>query len=258
MAFSRTVRVSKILALSLVINVLSFDVLAAPNVTNKFQDFNQAKTKVIAKNSFLGNKNRLAMPNYPIEHQGINTLDINVSYQFSQNNSALFLETELYKVRIYRQIDELLKKYSNEQDYWEVVNRYLTKEIIQTNPELASVTITLGVHPNQEYPYHRSSTVTQTREGNRKESWHFHFPTNAIKNSQNNFMQVNVNYSYKTNALKINYPDFIPICQQIQNLIVTRIQQKESWAKIDRELKTTLLQQHPMFSSLSIELKELK
>jgi hypothetical protein len=71
-------------------------------------------------------------------------------------------------------------------------------------------------------------------------------------------MQVNVNYSYKTNALKINYPDFIPICQQIQHLIVTRIQQKESWSKIDRELKTTLLQQHPMFSSLSIELKELK
>ncbi|MFM2315293.1 MAG: hypothetical protein RLZZ04_4569 [Cyanobacteriota bacterium] len=71
-------------------------------------------------------------------------------------------------------------------------------------------------------------------------------------------MQIDVYYTYQNNFSHINYPDFIPIYQQIKNFIDTRtITKEESWTNIEQQLKTTLLQHNPMFSSLSIELKKL-
>ncbi|BAZ47194.1 hypothetical protein NIES4102_42400 (plasmid) [Chondrocystis sp. NIES-4102] len=116
----------------------------------------------------------------------------------------------------------------------------------------------MAVYPNQEYSYHRSTTVTQTYNGETKESWHFNFPVNFIQKSQDSLMQIDVYYTYKNNFSSINYPDFIPIYQQIKNFIETRaITKEESWTNIEQQLKTTLLQQSPMFSSLSIESKKL-
>lgn len=152
-------------------------------------------------------------------------------------------------------MEHLLKTYPNKNDYWEVMNYYLTKKIIQQNPELSSVTITLAVYPNREYPYHRSTTVTQTHNGEKKESWHFNFPMNFTHENQNYLKQIDVYYTYKNDVCTINYPDFIPIYQQIKYFIGTRSTTKESWTNLEQQLETKLLQQNPMFSSLSIELK---
>ena len=152
-------------------------------------------------------------------------------------------------------MDNLLKTYPNKNDYWEVMNYFLTKKLIQQNPELSSVTITLAVYPNREYPYYRSTTVTQTHNGKKKESWYFNFPIMLTQKSQDSFVQIEVYYTYKNDFSIINYPDFIPIYQQIKNFLVTRSATKESWTNLEQQLEAKLLQQNPMFSSLSIELK---
>ena len=254
MMFIRIIQTSKFLFFVIIINILSIDVLAAQNITNNHKNFSLESNTILAKNHLPQTNTKFTLENYSIRHQGINTLDISIQYSsFLEKASLIF-----YKKSISKQVESLLKNYPNETDYWEIVNYYLTQKIIQQNPKLSSVTITLAVYPNQEYSYHRSTTVTQTYSGEKKESWHFNFPVNFIQKSQDSLMQIDVYYTYKNNFSSINYPDFIPIYQQIKNFISTRtITKEESWTNIEQQLKTTLLQQNPMFSSLSIKLKKL-
>jgi hypothetical protein len=250
----RIIQTSKFLFFVTIINVLSIDVSAAQNITNNSRNLLSESTEVLAKNHLSQTNNKFTLENYSIRHQGINTLDISIQYNSFLEKTSL----TTYQRRISEQVKYLLTNYPNKNDYWEIVNYYLTKKVIQENPELSSLTITLAVHPNQEYSYHRSTTVTQTYSGEKKESWHFSFPINSIQKRQDSLMQIDVYYTYKNNFSSINYPDFIPIYQQIKNFIGTRtITKEESWANIEQQLKTTLLQQNPMFSSLSIELKKL-
>jgi hypothetical protein len=250
----RIIQTSKLLFFIIIINILSIDALAAQNIAPKYKNFILEKTAILAKNHSSQTTTKFTLENYSIEHQGINSLDISIQYSSFLNKT----NSISYKKLISTQIDRLLKTYPNKTDYWEVMNYYLTKKIIQQNPELSSVTITLAVYPNQEYSYHRSTTVTQTYSGEKKESWHFNFPISFIQKSQDSLMQIDVYYTYKNNFSSIHYPNFIPIYQQIKNFIDTRtITKEESWTNIEQQLKTTLLQQNPMFSSLSIELKKL-
>lgn len=253
MMFIRTIQTSKFLFFVIIINVLSIDVSAAQNITNNSRNLLSKSTEVLAKNHLSRTNTKFTLENYSIRHQGINTLDISIQYTSFLKKTSL----TTYQRRISGQVKYLLTNYPNKNDYWEIVNYYLTKKIIQENPELSSLTITLAVHPNQEYPYHRSTTVTQTYSGEKKEYWHFSFPINLIQKSQDDLMQIDVSYTYKNNFTTIDYPDFIPIYQQIKNFIGTRTITKESWTNIEQQLKITLLQQNPMFSSLSLELKKL-
>ncbi len=231
---------SKFLFFVIIINILSIDALAAQNITINSRNFLSNSSTILVKNHSPQIKTKFTLENYSIKHQGINTLDISIQYSsFSKNTNSIS-----YKKRISTQVDNLLKTYPNKNDYWEVMNYYLTKKIIQQNPELSSMTISLAVYPNQEYSYHRSTTVTQTHNGEKKESWHFNFPIMLTQKSQDSFMQIDVYYTYKNDFSTIDYPDFIPIYQQIKNFIATRtLNKEESWTNIEQQLKTTLLQQ---------------
>ncbi|BAZ47051.1 hypothetical protein NIES4102_40970 (plasmid) [Chondrocystis sp. NIES-4102] len=245
---------SKFLFFVIIINILSIDALVAQNITTNSINFLSNSSTILVKKHSPQIKTKFTLENYSIEHQGSNTLDITIQYSsFFKNTSSIY-----YKKHISTQVERLLKTYPNKNDYWEVMNYYLTKKLIQQNPELSSVTITLVVYPNQEYSYHRSTTVTQTHNGEKKESWHFNFLIILTQKSQDSFMQIDVYYTYKNDFSTIDYPDFIPIYQQIKTFIVTRSITKKSWTNLEQQLKTKLLQQNPMFSSLSIELKQSK
>jgi hypothetical protein len=161
----RIIQTSKFLFFIIIINILSIDALAAQKITPKYRNFVLEKTAILAKDHSSQTTTKFTLENYSIEHQGINSLDISIQYSSFLNKT----NSISYKKLISTQIDRLLKTYPNKTDYWEVMNYYLTKKIIQQNPELSLVTITLAVYPNQEYSYHRSTTVTQTYNGEKKE-----------------------------------------------------------------------------------------
>ena len=200
-------------------------------------------------------KTCLTIENHPIEHQGINTLDIVLEYSYDRNTASIKAPTTDL---IFRQINLLLLNYPNEEDFWEVMNCYLTEQILRLNSVLCEITITIAVHPNSEFPYYRSSTVTQTNCGSKCETWHFNFPfcfTDSIDKSLYAPYKVNVDYIYATDSSQFPYPDFMIIYRQIADLLIT--QGKETWSKTQHSLKNILLQENSTLRSVSIELERL-
>ncbi|MGV2830398.1 hypothetical protein [Myxosarcina sp. GI1(2024)] len=204
-------------------------------------------------------KNQLTIENYQIKHQGTKTLNIRLEYSYHYELTVVnYLSTDL----IYRQLNLLLLNYNypNEEDFWEVMNCYLTDRILRLNPMLSEVTIAIAVHPNSEFPYHRSTTVNQTKSGCRYETWHFNFPLsfiNPIAKHLSNSYQVNVDYVYDTNSSEFPYPDFIIIYEQLKKLLLAGNWKPKSWIKIQHNLKNSLLRKNSTLRSLSVELEQL-
>ncbi|MEG3975109.1 hypothetical protein QT970_10865 [Microcoleus sp. herbarium8] len=105
----------------------------------------------------------VSLTNYAIDHQGANQLNLDVDYQYkpeiAPNNYLDFGP-------LYQSIDNFLTKYPNETDFWEVVNKKLTQNILSENPALAAVDVNLNILPNQNLPYNRTSKVTRTQASN--------------------------------------------------------------------------------------------
>jgi hypothetical protein len=111
--------------------------------------------------------------NYAIAHQGQNSLDINVGYKYKQgigiNDPFEYPEF----TQVYNYIDKYLTNYSNETDFWEIVNKNLTKSLLTEKIpttfgieyDLAKVvddlTVNIDVKPTESISYPRSSTVTR-------------------------------------------------------------------------------------------------
>jgi hypothetical protein len=62
-----------------------------------------------------------------------------------------------------RDVRGFLTGYPNEADYWEIVNKKLTRMLLERYPSLAEVTSTIEVSPTPSLPHVRASTVTRAR-----------------------------------------------------------------------------------------------
>ncbi|MGL4499404.1 MAG: hypothetical protein ACRCU2_10130 [Planktothrix sp.] len=102
-------------------------------------------------------KSDFFLKDYLIEHQGLNRLNINVSYTDKINNSP-----NLSPVLI-QQIDQTLIQYPNESDSWRILNRNLTQQILTLNPNLSEITINLEVLPSAVNGYSFISNIAQTQ-----------------------------------------------------------------------------------------------
>jgi hypothetical protein len=63
-------------------------------------------------------------------------------------------------VPIYTSIDNFLTNYPNETDFWEILNKSLTQQVLAKNPNLNSLQINLEVLPTNRLPYNRASIVS--------------------------------------------------------------------------------------------------
>jgi hypothetical protein len=242
----------KILAFSLLIQLFLPNVILANN--SNYYTYSQKFVLFNHKIEFQPNQSGFIIKNYPIQHQGNNLLDISVSYIPKIDTS---IPSSINNKTISSELEQLLLNYPNETDFWEVINCYLTKNLLLNHPNLASITITLRVHPNQEFSYHRSTTVNQSNHGSIKESWHFDFHSDSIKQIGNELFKINVDYTYDSSP-NTNYPDFIPIYKQIENFLANHITKYASWENMNQELTEMLLKKHPMISSLSVKLEKVK
>jgi hypothetical protein len=234
----------RVLAFYLALNSLFTTHVLAKNFTrNKLERREEIEHELILKNA------NFTLKNYAIEHQGKNILDIEVRYAYKTSTTSSTLQEN---TNLSRQLQELLENYPNETDFWEVINSNLTKQLLKQNKEIASVSIALAVHPNQKLPYDRASIVTRQKDNQIWESWHFDVRSNVVEKTNKRFAKINVEYRYKSNSL--DYPDFLPIYKQIEQFILDRTRQNDSWESIDRQLTTMILKKNPKISYLSIEL----
>ncbi|MCC3488993.1 MAG: hypothetical protein JGK35_00185 [Microcoleus sp. PH2017_16_JOR_D_A] len=104
-----------------------------------------------------------SLKNYAINHQGLNKLNLDVDYQYKPGIPPNEYPDSL---SILKSIDNFLSKYPNETDFWEIVNKKLTQNILNENSSLAAIKIDLNVLPSQTLPYNRTSKVTRTQPSN--------------------------------------------------------------------------------------------
>jgi hypothetical protein len=87
----------------------------------------------------------------------LNNLNIDVKYQYKPR-----IRQDEYPdfVPIYTSIDNFLTNYPNETDFWEILNKSLTQQVLAKNPNLNSLQINLEVLPTNRLPYNRASIVS--------------------------------------------------------------------------------------------------
>lgn len=100
------------------------------------------------------------MRDYSINHQGLNTLNVNVRYNYRDG-----IRTEDYPdfQELDKTCDDFFVSYPDPDTYWETLNKQLTARLLERYPMLSSVTIEIQVSPTARIPFPRASTVTRTR-----------------------------------------------------------------------------------------------
>ncbi|MEG3975110.1 hypothetical protein QT970_10870 [Microcoleus sp. herbarium8] len=202
----------------------------------------------------LGQKWNFSLANYPIEHQGLNNLNIDVNYKYKDG-----IQNSQYPdfVPIYKSIDNFLVDYPNETDFWEIMNKNLTEKVLAENPTIASVTVNLDVLPTGKLPYERSSTVTRTADGKLGEGWDFKIPDYAIEHQGLNNLNIDVKYQYKPGITQGEYPDFVPIYQAIDNFLSAYPNETDFWEIVNKNLTQKVLAENPALNSVEINLEVL-
>jgi sugar lactone lactonase YvrE len=192
--------------------------------------------------------------NYPIDHQGLNNLNLDVNYKYREG-----IQNFQYPdfVPIYKAIDSYLANYPNETDFWEIVNKNLTEKVLSENPALSSVTVKLDVLPTNRLPYDRASTVTRTAGGKLGESWNFQFANYSIDHQGLNNLNIDVSYQYKQGITPAEYPDFVPIYNSIDKFLTDYPNETDFWEIVNKNLTQKVLAENPVLDALQIDIAVL-
>src|ERR671932_747171 len=202
----------------------------------------------------LTQKWNFTLAKYPINHQGLNNLNIDVNYKYKDG-----IQNYQYPdyVPIYKSIENFLVNYPNETDFWEIVNKKLTEKVLADNPTISSLTVNLDVLPTNRLPYERSSTVTRTQDGKLGEAWDFKIPNYSIAHQGLNNLNIDVKYQYKPGITQDEYPDFVPIYTSIDNFLTNYPNETDFWEIVNKSLTQQVLAQNPALDSLQINLEVL-
>jgi hypothetical protein len=98
---------------------------------------------------------------FKVDHQTeMNNLNISVSFRYVPT----ITNPEYPDFRpIAKYVETFLTNYPNEKDYWEIVNKELTAQVLKKYPVLLSITSEITADPTPLDPYVRATRVTRTR-----------------------------------------------------------------------------------------------
>lgn len=178
-------------------------------------------------------------------HHSVQTLNIAVNCGYEGDTA----EVSAKLLRLYAEINQFLQHYPNEEDYWEIINRELTKSLLRGHPELSSVTVTLEVLPTARLPYTRASIVSRTQDGYVDEGWRFF--TRVPVQWQGQPVSYEVEYVYRDGISNEEYPDFVPIHHRITQLLAVAAAEGDSWDHVNHAIAQTVLQKYPALDSLT-------
>jgi hypothetical protein len=104
-----------------------------------------------------------AIKDFKMDHQGeMQNLNLRILIRYvAGTDEKRYPDFRL----IAKDIEELLAKYPNKNDYWEVVNKRLTDLVIKKYSSVNRIVSEIEVTPSSLVPYLRSSIVTRVRSG---------------------------------------------------------------------------------------------
>lgn len=98
---------------------------------------------------------------FRMDHQGqVNNLNLTISYRYAENITKADYPDFRW---LAKDIETLLTNYPNKDDYWEIVNKEITAQLLKKYPGIVRITSEIKVDPSSVVPYTRSSRVTRER-----------------------------------------------------------------------------------------------
>lgn len=98
---------------------------------------------------------------FRMDHQEqANNLNLSISYRYAANITKADYPDFRW---LAKDVETLLTKYPNEDDYWEIVNKQITSLLLNKYPGIVTITCEIKVDPTSVVPYTRSSHVTRER-----------------------------------------------------------------------------------------------
>lgn len=195
----------------------------------------------------------VSVKGYAVEHHHMaNTVNIAVKYALKESSTAL--NTANFMPLLNR-VTQFLVEYPNENDYWEVVNRRLTETILQEHPEIRSLTISLEVLPRDPIPYTGISTVTAIEHEPLIEIWQFSSVNIPMHHQRREQVNLSAQYRYQQGITNREYPDFVPIYQQMVNLLTTYSHSADSWEVVNWKLAEAVLAENTNLMNVTVKLE---
>ena len=101
------------------------------------------------------------LKDFRMDHQGqANNLNISISYRYRANITKADYPDFRW---LAKDVETLLSNYPNEDDYWEIVNKQITAQLLKKYPGVVAITCEIKVDPSSVVPYTRTSRVTRER-----------------------------------------------------------------------------------------------
>jgi hypothetical protein len=189
---------------------------------------------------------------YPIKHQHMENI-VNIAFKYSLKESSTALNTTNF-MSLLNCITQFFVEYSDEDDYWEVMNRRLAEMILQEHPEMRSLSVSLEILPRDTIPYVSISTVTVTHQEPPIEIWQFSSVNVPIFHQRGEQVNLAVQYRYKQGITNCEYPDFVPIYHRIVNLLATYSHSEDSWEVINWKLAAAILAENTNLINVTAKL----
>jgi archaellin len=197
---------------------------------------------------------------YAVEHQGGAVIDLVVNYDYKDGIGITDPFEYPEFLQVYNYIDNFLKTYPNETDFWEILNKNLVTDLL-TEPiptvfgfdyQLAEVidalTVEIDVQSgSSNIVVPRSSIVTGIPAGGivqLEEGWQFRFEDYAVEHQGGAVIDLVVNYDYKDGigiTDPFEYPEFLQIYNYIDTFLKTYPNETDFWEILNKNLVTDLL-----------------
>lgn len=182
--------------------------------------------------------------------------NLKICHQHSWRNLTVGIDflgenVDVENLRIF--VKEFLNTYSQEDDFWEVMNVKLVKELSGAFPSISVIESTLSLKPDAVLIYPRSSTVKFDRTIEiLKERFSFTKRNYLICQETFHSLDLHVAFDFKDNPESSDYPDYRWVDDAMTTFFNEHPVSLSEWKQLKPLLEEYLLTQFPSLASILV------
>jgi len=212
----------------------------------------------LIKAETLHEESSVSFNNYEVHHQGINRLNIKLTWRPRENTSGANISDEF----IFIKVDSFFHNYPNTTDWWEVVNKALTQMIMNTYPDMESissdieVTWVSGAGVNYGHRYPTRCLTSRTWKGILYEYFGFRtLPDFTISTSSDTAFHVHLDilYRYKEPVANTEYPDGL-VTENAFKSFLNEFAKDTPFEKVNKKCAEAMLEKFPEMNEITSEI----
>ena len=194
-----------------------------------------------------------------IERIGFYFKDLQICHQLEWRNLTVSLEFETESgkaediTNVKQFVRTFLDNYSNELDFWEIMNAKLVRGLVQEYPEIRTLKSILSLAPDRTLSFPRKSTIVYTHESPAlKEFFGFTKLGYLICSETFDKLDLHVDFQVRDNPDPFDYPDYQWIDAAMDAFFETHPMSRTKWKELKPQLETLLLERFPTLTSMDI------